>query len=307
MSQDRRLGGFAWEDGEGEIVIRWPKLYNVFRGRKAKDHTVNVREGEYNFESGLSAGRDNQTVQITPFRQAWSSAHLFPMRLSFIEEADQHYVPGGGVASDYWLPSALVQSAYGWKAQASVDDVPCEVYGRADGHDTIWVAQNAGYVVCRREIRDKTGRLIEVVRNSQLKNLAADVWIPTVQLQERYFEDPSVPGWDISKPTCVVKVVVTSVAVGHVDEKRLHIEIPNGARVHNQILDVIYQKGAGSLEFLDSGIKAGRHVMTEAAQERAPARLSTRTAVLGAVFCLLSLTSVILGHQVIRRRRCDER
>ncbi len=202
---------------------------------------------------------------------------------------------------------ALVQSAYGWKAQASVDDVPCEVYGRADGHDTIWVAQNAGYVVCRREIRDKTGRLIEVVRNSQLKNLAADVWIPTVQLQERYFEDPSVPGWDISKPTCVVKVVVTSVAVGHVDEKRLHIEIPNGARVHNQILDVIYQKGAGSLEFLDSGIKAGRHVMTEAAQERAPARLSTRTAVLGAVFCLLSLTSVILGHQVIRRRRCDER
>ncbi len=300
VAQDRRLGGFAWEDGQGRILIRWPKLYNMFEGRQARVRETNQREGEYNFVTGLSAGRDNQFVSITPYRQSWSAGHLFPLHLLFMEEADQRYVLGEDLETDYWLPSALNKGKYTWKGKTNVDGVPCDVFSREDDLDTISVAAEHSYIVCQREVRDKTRRLIESVHNTRLKEIRPKVWFPMVQAQERYSKDPTVPKWDLSKPTCVLKVVVSGVSVGGIEDKDPHIAVPKGAVVDDQILSTRYQRTGAGLSTLETGIKEGKHAAIESAA-RAPAQaVRLTTVVLGVLLGLLTSVTVAVGYQRVK-------
>ncbi len=300
VAQDRRLGGFGWEGGRGRIVIRWPKIYNMYEGRNAKTHLINSREGEHDFISEISAGRDNQMVFITPYRQAWSAVHLFPLHFLFMEEADQHYVLGEGLKTDYWLPSALNQGRYAWKETVDVDGVRCEVYRRDDDLDTISVAHDHGFTVCLREIRDKSKRLIESVRNTKLKEIRPHVWFPMVQLQHRYSKDPSVPKWNLAMPTCTLKVVVDDVSIGGVKDDELHIQMPSGSIVDDQILNSRYQRSGSGVLSLETSIKSGKDEAFKSNSWSPIEPFRSTTIVLGILLIVMTTATAHFGYRRFR-------
>jgi hypothetical protein len=302
VKQDRRLGHFAWEEGEGEVLICWPQIYSMFRGRHAITHSTVTREGEYNFESEMGAGRDGDFVQIAPFRQVWSAGQLFPLRLQFYDEAEQHFAPGKGSATDYWLPSALDRAQYNLSGETTSGGIVCHVYRRADMLDTIFLAEGHGGVVCERQVRDKTRRLLEATRNTNLKNIWGNVWFPMKQVQEHYSRE-FVPRWDLSQPTCIITVEVRNISIGKVDKKSMHIQIPKGASVDDLIRKVRYRKAGLGSASLDKGIKQGRAELARAAIREVSTRPRATTIVLCCLFGALSLSTLVLGYQAFKPSR----
>jgi hypothetical protein len=289
--QDPATGYFSWEAGDGVVTIRWPKLFNRFRGRHKETRKIREREGEYNFETKLGAGRDAMFAQIVPYRQAWSAVHLFPLRLMFFDEADQYYVPGNVHKTDYWLPSALEQGKYSHEGQAQVDGVRCEILARSDGLDKLWVAPDRGFVVCRREIRDKkTGKIAELVRNKNLRKVAGKSWFPRIQVQEIYSQTYRITR-DTGKPTYVIEVSVDSVELGNVKDAELHIVVPPKSRVEDDIAAVTYVKAGQGEAGLQQAIKLARMRLAGAVRLK---RVRSTTLVLASLFGVLTFLSATI-------------
>jgi hypothetical protein len=293
-TQDPIKGYFLWDDGEGRVAVLWPKIFSKFRGREKKSHKVRDREGEYNFESKVGGGRDATFAQFAPYRQAWSAVNLFPLKLMFFDEADQYFVPGKVHKTDYWLPSALEQENYAHDGVAIIDGVRCEILNRSDGLDRLWVASDRGFVVCRREIRDKkSGKLAEVVQNQRLKHITGSLWFPALQTQEVFSQTYRITR-DTGKPTFAIQLSVASPELGKVNEGELHISVPPGTRVQDDIASVTYVKSRGGEFGMPQTIESARVQLAK----RRPIVVPRRTTIgLGVMMCVLTMTSAMLGFR----------
>lgn len=249
VAQDRKKAPFLWDDGaKGEIKLLWPKLYNKLAGMDTYKHAFREREGEYDMERKIGAGRDGKFAQIAPYRHIWSAVHLFPLRFQFWDESDQMFVPGKPHRSDYWLPSALRGDDYTREADASVADVPCQVWTRTNGSDKLWVAAGHGFVVCRRELRNSATRAItERTTARNLKRLDSGGWLPLVQVQENYDQ-----AGQAERPRSVVTCVIDEIKPGVADDKDMHIHIPTGAHVEDQLMGASYMKSSPDMGFATS-------------------------------------------------------
>ncbi|MGO9471243.1 MAG: hypothetical protein ACLQVF_44705 [Isosphaeraceae bacterium] len=296
--QDRATGHFHWEDGaEGTVIAKWPRIYTKLAGWNHEDHQPREREGEYNFESGLGAGRDWRFVQITPYRQGWSCSILFPLRFLFFAEADQDYVLGEPHRSDYWLPSALSQSEYAFAGREAIKGQVCDVYKRRDGKDVFWIAPALGHAVCRRELRDaKTDKVVEITENGAWRRIHGDCWFPYLQVQEKYNYDNKITK-NTGRPSLVLRVLVQSVKAGSVADKELHITIPDRAQVENQIVGVDYRTTGLGERGLEGAIKQARFDLTQGQPLR---KWRLTTVMLGCTFAVLT---IILGILLFTRVR----
>ncbi|MGE3819672.1 MAG: hypothetical protein AB7I30_09570 [Isosphaeraceae bacterium] len=295
--QDSKTAHFLWSRGEGNLTWRWPRLLCRFKGRKVNKPEEREREGEYDFESRVGAGRDEMFAQITPYRQGWSAVHAFPLRLGFFEEFDQYHVPGKRLDTDYWLPSALTRGEFRHDGEAILDGIRCEVFRRADGGDALWVAPDQGFVVCRREIRDpRDGVLREVVVNRKLVRLSDRLWLPTEQIQEVYHRTARITK-DTGQPTYTLHVTIDRIKKGHVDFNNTYISIPDGCLVQDDVIDVTYRKGLSSEAQFRSSLKGARSLLRRAP---APTRSRPATRDLAVVFSILTLCNVAA---VVQSRR----
>ncbi len=182
----------------------------------------------------------------------------------------------------------------GWEAE--IDGIRCEIYRRIDGLDAIFVAVKHGFVVCQREIRDKSGRLLEAVHNTKLKNIHPGVWFPMLQVQSAITPSRHRE-WTFRKPICTLKILTTRISIGNVEERLLHIEIPKGATVDDQIRGVRYRKAASGSISLEHGIKEGKYELARASGHRRATGPHTTTVVFGCLFCLFSAFTVVLVYQ----------
>ena len=258
--QDEKAGSFLWRTGSrGEIKVLWPRIYSKFDGFSRDDpaRTVTSKEGEYNFESMIGAGRADQFVQIVPYRHGWSSVHLFPLMYQYFDEADQYYTPGHHRPTDYWLPGALADHPYDRAADELVEGLNCQVWAGRDGRDKIWVCEPRGDVIVQRELYDKASRVpIERMTAKRATEVRPGIWFPF----ELTFQKYSLTGLlrDEVRLNHTVKLAIDRFRFGDIQEGSLHISIPKGAQVDDQIRNISYQKSSPDIMFFASlqGAKA---------------------------------------------------
>ena len=255
------------EIDQGLLAVRWPrirsriaaKMYTFVDkpgGNVERQVIDTVREGDYDFELQVGAGREGTSiVQHTNFRHAFSANLCYPLVFQYFSEMDQHYVVGETLETEYWLPDAIEQHSYSIVGRKEVDGIPCIVLERQD-YDTIYVAEKHGYVVCQRDLRYGPGRpLRESVKNVSLKEIAPDVWIPMRQTKALYDSRSGKLRYRLT-------LDVTKIDVGQVADAMLYIEIPQNAEaVEDFVLGQSYRRLPGDNASYEAILRNARRLI----------------------------------------------
>jgi|GEM_PF-5623477 len=260
---------FVFREGmNGLVNVRWPELRvrveglffkspvggkNQKKGEKPTNQkpTNHVREANFNFETFTGVMHDGDNLaQITTYRDPFSSASAYPLRFQFFAEVDQSFQKGPEYQTNYWLPHALQSGGYTVTGSETVNGIPCQVL-RKKGLDAIWVATDHGHVVCKREHHYQIGKAIrERTVNSELKEIAPDVWIPMRQVKETFVD--RADGVLEAKYT----ILVTEVKVGTVSDSDIRVVLPDTVRrIDDMITRKVYKPNTNTADKLDTAIQ----------------------------------------------------
>jgi len=264
-----------------------------------------VREANYNFETGTGIGRDGDDFgQIVNFRHPYCADFAYPLRWQFYPEMDREYVRGAKLKTEYWIPDALEQNTYTRGGDESVDGISCVKLQRA-GLDTIWIAKNVGYLICRRDFHFGLNKPVrERVQNLEPKELAPGVWIPMRQIREEFDQDGSF--------LARFELRVENTTVGAIGDKDLEVILGERMmRIEDHITNKIYEPIA-SLN-LDEMIEQAKKSAPQLYHASNPQRL---TALLVTSNLVLAILLVVIwrrrrpntgGPQTSSPRRSDDR
>ena len=282
-------GPFLLEDGASGVVnLAWPNLYLKLQGKSKVNRTEMIREGEFDFVKHLGAGRDRMHVQIAPYRQIWTADIGLPLRLLFFEEIDQQYVLNQTNRSTYYLPAALKNAEYHLTGKEVVNGLTCTVLEKADRSDRLWIGgPEVDFAICRREIFEVGSKLIkERVNNLDFKTVhSSEVILPTKQTFEAFNYSFAETRKDRT-PTYTLTLTNTILPV---DRSMMHIFIPEGAQVDDQIHRVNYVRARSSEEAYNPSIKQARY---DVANRRTPSKPPVFTYPIWRVIAAIVITPV---------------
>jgi hypothetical protein len=275
---------FLFGDGaEGLISIKWPDIYVSIRGTAATNGKRIEREGQYNFETQLGAGRDGLFAQFTPYRHQSSASLLLPLICSYFEECDQKFVPDQPYRSSRWLPSCLESQAYKVAGSDQIGDLHCIALASSDDMDMMWVDPDHGFALAKREIRDrKTGLIKEKVVNSEFRQIANELWFPGKQLSEYY--DYKFRHTKQTRQFTYRYTVTNEISAGNA--RKIDISLPDQATVHDELRGITYVKARNLDRAFAAPLKqAAVDLATASSSEEIPfpwssAALAASTAVL---------------------------
>jgi hypothetical protein len=299
---------FVFRKGlDGLVTVRWPELRARVEGpffsrsaaaaaaagaeEKADENVkTRVREGSFNFDTFTGVMHDGDSIgQITTYRDPFSSASAYPLRFQYFAEFDQLYTPDGEYKSVYWLPHALRSGGYAVTGSESVEGVPCQVV-RKPGLDTIWVATGHGHVICKREHNYGVGKPIrERTLNSDLKEVAPGIWIPTRLVREAFAD--RADGALEARYT----VRVTEVKVGNVTDEDVRAVLPDTVRrIDDMVTRKVYFPSADVAGQLDTAVQKARESNLSIGSPGTRSRTTT--------FFLVALATALGGLAVYQYR-----
>jgi hypothetical protein len=278
-----------WNDQiRGELVIRWPELRTLNEGdmrfmvntnnelREATERTM--REAYFNFSTGKSIAREGDVLgQITPYRHTFTGDTMYPLTFQYFEDA--YVLKGDSSPNKRLLPSGIDDSA-----TVNLEGPLVRV---SQPMSVIWLDQNLGFVLVKREIRASDGRLFERVENSDFRELSPGAWFPMIQQKEVF----DLRANDSSDALHLVKMRIEStiIRIGSVADSDLVVSLPDSLpMVEDQIANRIYR----SRESEDAAFSRAIAVATDSAQ---------RNSRVSRIF-LLSIFGVILLSVFIIQR-----
>ncbi len=307
FEEGRSRSYFAFKKGlDGLLNVKWPELRCRIEGPMSVmvyvDHVPTpkavptVREGTFNFETFSGVAQDGNTLgQIVNFRHPFSASSGFPLQFLFFAEMEQFYEPGQTLTTDYWLPNALEQHSYMLGREEEVGGVPCRVL-RREGMDTLWVAPDLGYLVCKREFHYGVGKsLRERVLNLEPKEVSPGLWLPMRQVREAFEEESP----NELQERLTVRILGTH--VGDLTDADVRVVLPDTVkRIEDHITGKIYEPGVDKANRFDEAIERAR----SAAAPSGPAkhRFSFTSIVLLNLTLVLGLT---IRWQLTLTRRQD--
>jgi hypothetical protein len=197
VEQDKSKPIFIYRQGlDGLVVMKWPKLrcrvegpmsgiWVEEKGRYVEKTQQNVREAAYNFETKGSVAHDGDMMgELLNARESFSADCAFPLRFQAFAEADQYYVLGEPLETDYWLPDALLSHPYVLGPSEQIADSQCLTLSRP-GIDKLWIADQQGFVLRKREFHHaQNGPLRFRLENSDIRQVRSGVWMPYHQISE---------------------------------------------------------------------------------------------------------------------------
>lgn len=280
VEQDPTLGDFAFSEVDGYVTVRWPQVYSRIRAKPFIPQGTRLRlsrqdyqrEGVFNFEKNTSVARSGNEVHITPYRHVWTAKHLFPLSLQHFEQCSQFYTPEGDWTdlsdeAELWLPAALSRFEFQHAGEEQIDGIACVVLQRP-GRDRLWISPTHSYLVIKREVTfGPDGPLRERTVSSDLRRIAGDLWWPFRQMQDVYFGPDA--GEHAGALRRHVELEVLEFKPGGVRDADLEVNIPNGAKVDDQILNAMYVGGDDpQADAVDEGLKHAREVLPAGAGGR---------------------------------------
>lgn len=229
VQQDPEEPYFVWEEGiDGHFAVKWPVVRTLNRGKfsgftdqgkdgkPAEQSRMHERESSYDFSQGISVARDGNLVgQIANFRHAFSAKTMFPFHMQSFEQAEQLFVLGQTLKTDYWLPSAMENREYSIRDVESVDGMPC-IRVECKGIDSIWFAYQHGYVV-RKRLFGTPGQFREELYNDDLIELGDGVWLPQLQTQVQFDKQ--------DKRLVHLALKVSNLETGDVEDQELAVQL----------------------------------------------------------------------------------
>jgi len=185
-------GEFPFRDGNGSVRVKWPKLYVRFEGQQT-DSGLRVRyEAQHDFlklgsvaVTTLLTSPPRHTVQLTPYRSAWTSEWCFPLKMLYFVQSEQKYRYPDLLNDTLMLPDVLENRGYTMERVEQGGSV--RIVLRRGKFDLITVDPDRCYLVCSRRMYDEhTGRLVEETTNSDFVEILPDLWLPRHQQQRIY-------------------------------------------------------------------------------------------------------------------------
>jgi hypothetical protein len=263
---------FLYAEGlTGHFQAKWPRIHNKINGirygivildektgKPVKVKQADEREGSYDFHTRTSIVREGHELgQIVGERHAPTAEAVFPLAAQYMVFFSRLYSPSRDLQTKYWLPNALEQKDYIVAGRETVAGISCVVLKRPEV-DVIWIADEHGYVVCKRELKwSKDKNLRERMECSELTEVAPGCWLPQKIIQDTY--DRDAPGKRLYQLT----IRVSDIEVGHVSDDLLTVEFPKGIqRVEDYVTGVTSTKppGANEQESLEMAISSVLHI-----------------------------------------------
>lgn len=246
VEQDPKRPAWGFANVNGILAVNWPRLYVRYSGTDVDTGKPITYEADYNFlkNQTIAVTRAQRPpvngVHLTPYRHTWSSEFATPLRLQYFVESEQKYEIGHLLKGSVMLPDAVeeAQSEYRVLGIEPVEGTPC-VHLERTGYDSIWVAPERGYVVCRRDLYFGPDRpLREKTVASNLVEVANAGWFPARILQEQYWrldEPKEYAGKVKGKRT----LMIDQPQIGVTDQE-LTIVLPERAHVTDRVRDRQY-------------------------------------------------------------------
>jgi hypothetical protein len=234
----------------GKCAVLWPVLRSRVEGKmrvlveKQPKLLPTIREGNFNFETGLSLAFDGEHVgQIANYRHPFSSNYAYPLRLQCYQEAEQWFGPSARSDDEFSLPAALetYQAEYVIEGWEEVAGVSCIRLSRP-GLDRMWLAVSHSCTLMMREFNYRIGGpLRDRYSSERLTELSPGVWFPLLQRHETYGKDGQIL---IER---VLEIVETR--VGDLSSKDTDVVFSATLeRVEDLIDRVVYQRPAAQSE-----------------------------------------------------------
>lgn len=269
--QRRERPYFYFPEGlEGSFAVKWPKIHNLVKGvmhgivqrdemgKRKKLALMTELEGSYDFETLTSVDRkDNRRGQIIGQRTHHTSTYVYPLKSQHFVEFNFQYFPGEQMQTDLWLPNAIEQHAYAITGNEEVEGIPCRVLARKD-MDTIWIAENHGYVVCKREVRWGVGKAVrERTWCRNLEEISPGVWMPMEVTHDVFDKD------NAGQRLVRYLIKVRDVEVGKVTDEQLRVVFPEDIRrvedyVAGTVSELRVSGGDEESKLLES-VRSARH------------------------------------------------
>lgn len=234
----------------GSCAVLWPVLRSRVEGEmrvlveKQPKLLPTIREGNFNFETGLSMAFDGEHVgQIANYRHPFSATFVYPLRLQCYQEAEQWFGPASRSDDEFSLPGALEahQAEYVVEGWEEVEGIACLRLSRP-GLDRMWLAVSHSCTLMRREYNYRVGGpLRDRFSSERVVELSPGVWFPLVQRQTTYGNEGQI---------LIERVLeIVDIRVGTLSSKDTDVVLsPNLRRVEDLIDRVVYQRPAAQSE-----------------------------------------------------------
>jgi hypothetical protein len=236
------------------------------------------------FKDGISLERDDNHVSILPepssmaYQVYYFTTWLFLDLQSDMEVKSDHLrrIFKSGRPSDMnsylMLPRCLREHRDAYRIRPileAVDGHPCHVLEWPD-HDVIWIDPSIGCMARRRLLYRPVGHLGVDLTHSGFEEKAAGIWIPRSSKSISYNAEDS--GDYRTKVHSIGQNILIDAKVNDVPDSVFTVPIPDGARIHDFIRGITYDKLLPADKPLDRGLKRGALDLA-IARERTPRRL----------------------------------